>query len=137
MCIRDRIPVGLPAGFENIDILIIGSGPEESKVREKAKLFSNVHFLGYQSKENTIKLIRGSDIIVQPSLMEGGTSSSILEAMACKTPVLLSRLPWLDHKFSYVNYAYIRKINAEALAKKTIDIILPIHILRQKQEQKS
>ena len=34
-------------------------------------LKTNVHYLGYQSKQNTISLIRGSDLLVQPSLMEG------------------------------------------------------------------
>ena len=91
---------------EDIDILILGSGPEESKVREKAKLFSNVHFLGYQSKENTIKLIRGSDIIVQPSLMEGGTSSSILEAMACKTAIIATSIDGNKETIFHMETAY-------------------------------
>jgi len=91
---------------DDIDILILGSGPEESKVREKAKLFSNVHFLGYQSKENTIKLIRGSDIIVQPSLMEGGTSSSILEAMACKTAIIATSIDGNKETIFHMETAY-------------------------------
>ena len=91
---------------KDIDILILGSGPEESKVRKKAKLFSNVHFLGYQSKENTIKLIRGSDIIVQPSLMEGGTSSSILEAMACKTAIIATSIDGNKETIFHMETAY-------------------------------
>ena len=91
---------------KDIDILILGSGHEESKVREKAKLFSNVHFLGYQSKENTIKLIRGSDIIVQPSLMEGGTSSSILEAMACKTAIIATSIDGNKETIFHMETAY-------------------------------
>ena len=91
---------------KDIDILILGSGPEESKVREKAKLFSNVHFLGYQSKENTIKLIRGSDIIIQPSLMEGGTSSSILEAMACKTAIIATSIDGNKETIFHMETAY-------------------------------
>ena len=91
---------------DDIDILILGSGPEESKVREKAKLFSNVHFLGYQSKENTIKLIRGSDIIIQPSLMEGGTSSSILEAMACKTAIIATSIDGNKETIFHMETAY-------------------------------
>ena len=91
---------------KDIDILILGTGPEESKVREKAKLFSNVHFLGYQSKENTIKLIRGSDIIIQPSLMEGGTSSSILEAMACKTAIIATSIDGNKETIFHMETAY-------------------------------
>ena len=47
--------------------------------------------MGYQSKEKTISLIRGSDILIQPSLNEG-ISSTILEAMACKTLVIATNV---------------------------------------------
>ena len=71
-----------------IHLVIIGSGPEENLVKKTSQKIPNVHFLGLQSKEKTISLIRGSDILLQPSLMEGGMSTSILEAMACKIPVI-------------------------------------------------
>jgi glycosyltransferase involved in cell wall biosynthesis len=72
---------------QEIHLLILGSGPEEEKVKEVTKVRPNVHFLGYIPKERTISLIRGSDVLVQPSLVEG-ISSTLLEAMACKTPIL-------------------------------------------------
>ena len=71
------------------NLIILGNGPEENKVRDVADSKTNVHYLGYQSKRNTISLIRGSDLLVQPSLMEG-VSSTILEAMACETCVVAS-----------------------------------------------
>ena len=73
------------------NLLIIGAGPEENKVRDVANLKTNVHYLGYQSKQNTISLIRGSDLLVQPSLLEG-ISSTILEAMGCGTCVVASNV---------------------------------------------
>lgn len=72
---------------KDVHLIIIGSGPEESAVIEAAKNNDNVHFLGYQSKEKTISLIRGSTILIQPSLAEG-ISATLLEAMACKIPVI-------------------------------------------------
>ena len=72
-------------------LLILGSGPEEEKVKELANSKPNLHFLGYQSKEKTIELIRGSDVLVQPSIVEG-ISSTILEAMACQTPVIATNV---------------------------------------------
>ena len=51
-------------------LLIAGTGPEEEKIRNVANSKTNVHYLGYQSKQNTISLIRGSDLLIQPSLME-------------------------------------------------------------------
>ncbi len=72
---------------KEIHLLILGSGPEEEKVKEAVKSSINIHYMGYLPKERTISLIRGSDLLVQPSLAEG-ISSTILEAMACKTPVI-------------------------------------------------
>jgi len=76
---------------ENIHLLILGSGPEEEKVKEVTKSHSNIHFMGYVEKERTISLLRGSDILIQPSLVEG-ISSTILESMACKIPVITTNV---------------------------------------------
>ena len=74
-----------------INLIILGSGPEEKKIEDLATLQKNIHFLGYQTKDQTISLIRGSDILIQPSLNEG-ISSTILEAMACKTIIIASNV---------------------------------------------
>ena len=73
------------------NLIIVGSGPEEQKIIEISKKSDNVHYLGLKEKNQTIALIRGSDILIQPSYTEG-ISSTILEAMACKTPVIASDL---------------------------------------------
>jgi len=73
----------------DIQLIILGTGPEEQKIKELAKTKKNVHYLGYQIKEDTISLIRGSDILIQPSLKEG-ISSTLLESMACKTAIIAS-----------------------------------------------
>ncbi len=74
-----------------IDLIILGSGPEEKKIQDLTKIQKNIHFLGYQNKEKTISLIRGSDILIQPSLNEG-ISSTIIEAMVCKVPVIATNV---------------------------------------------
>ena len=71
----------------NYHLLIAGSGPLEEKVRRLSDEKTNLHYLGYQSKQNVLSLIRGSDLLIQPSLEEG-ISSTLLEAMACGTCVL-------------------------------------------------
>ena len=76
---------------KDIHLLILGSGPEEEKVREKTKTNPNIHLMGYVPKERTISLIRGSDVLVQPSLAEG-ISSTILEAMACNVPIIATNV---------------------------------------------
>ena len=73
------------------NLLILGIGPEEEKVRRLANSKMNIHYLGYQSKQNTISLIRGSDLLIQPSIMEG-MSSTLLEAMGCGTCIIASNI---------------------------------------------
>ena len=76
---------------DDTHLLILGSGPEEEKVKEADKSHPNIHFMGYQPRERTISLIRGSDLLIQPSIVEG-ISSTLLEAMACKIPVIATNV---------------------------------------------
>ena len=96
---------------KDIHLIILGSGPEESKVKDMTRTFPNLHFLGYQSKENTIKLIRGSDILIQPSIMEGGTSSTLLEAMACKIPIIATSVDGNKDTIIHMKTAYVVSSN--------------------------
>jgi len=74
---------------DDIHLIILGVGPEEEKINDLVKNHKNIHFFGYKSKNQTISLIRGSDILIHPSLHEG-ISSTILEGMACKTAIIAS-----------------------------------------------
>lgn len=76
---------------EDIHLLIIGDGPEKERVVESSKNHKNIHYLGYQPKEKTIPLIRGSKLLIQPSLAEG-ISATLLEAMACKTVIIATNI---------------------------------------------
>ena len=73
---------------KDIHLIILGNGPEKNKVEAISSTNPNVHYLGSKAKEETIPLIRGSDLLIQPSLMEGGISYTLLESMACHTPVI-------------------------------------------------
>ncbi len=73
----------------DIHLIILGSGPKENLIKNITK--PNIDYLGYLPKNETISLIRGSDILIQPSLIEG-ISSTILEAMACKVPVITTNV---------------------------------------------
>ncbi len=75
----------------DINLIIIGSGPNEDKVKLASKKQENLHYLGYLPPEKTISLLRGSDMLIQPSLIEG-ISSTILEAMACKTAIIATNV---------------------------------------------
>ena len=92
---------------EDLHLIILGNGPEEDKVKETSRKKDRVHHYGFQPKEKTIPLIRGSDILIQPSLMEGGTSSTLLEAMACKTPIIATRVGGNKETIIHMKTAYV------------------------------
>ena len=92
---------------EDLHLIILGNGPEEDKVKEISRKKDNIHHYGFQPKEKTIPLIRGSDILIQPSLMEGGTSSTLLEAMACKTPIIATRVGGNKETIIHMKTAYV------------------------------
>ena len=75
----------------NYNLLIAGSGPLEGKVEDLSSKKTNVHYLGYQSKPDVLSLIHSSDLLIQPSLEEG-MSSTLLEAMGCGTCILGSNI---------------------------------------------
>jgi glycosyltransferase involved in cell wall biosynthesis len=97
---------------KEINLLILGTGPEEPKVRNLAESYSNIHYLGYLPKEKTIPLIRGSDILIQPSLMEGSISSTLIEAMACKTPIITTNAGANKESFEHMKTAYMINSNS-------------------------
>ena len=75
----------------DIHLLILGDGPEAKNIKKIESQLNNVHYLGNMEHKQTISLIKGSDILLQPSFSEG-ISSTILEAMACKTPIIASNI---------------------------------------------
>ena len=108
---------------DDVHLLIIGIGPEEKTVTNYAKNNKNIHYLGYQSKEKTIPLIRGSKLLIQPSLAEG-ISATLLEAMACKTPVIVTNVGGNLELFENNKTGIlIEPENPEELLKKIIDLL--------------
>jgi glycosyltransferase involved in cell wall biosynthesis len=92
---------------KDIHLIILGDGPEVTKVKKIASTRTNVHYLGPKPKEETIALIRGSDILIQPSLMEGGISYTLLESLACKTPIICTPVGGGREFFSHLENCYL------------------------------
>jgi len=71
-----------------INLVIIGSGPLESKVREISSKYKNVEFIGVVNQDNLPIYYSGADVLIVPSTSEEGFGRVILEALACGTPVI-------------------------------------------------
>lgn len=78
----------------NIICAIIGSGPQKSILENKAKelkIQDKVFFLGQKSKEETIQILKESDILVNPSYTEG-LPTSVIEAALCKKAIVATNV---------------------------------------------
>ncbi len=74
----------------DVKLLILGKGPDESKLRKLAKdskIEDKVIFLGHIEYNNLPKYYSMADIFVRPSLSEG-LGNVFLEAMACGVPII-------------------------------------------------
>ena len=108
---------------DNYHLLIAGSGPLEEKVQNLADKKINVHYLGYQSKQNLLSLIRGSDLLIQPSLEEG-MSSTLLEAMACGTCILGSNIEGISEIVeNNKNGLLVEPNNRDELINKILELL--------------
>jgi glycosyltransferase involved in cell wall biosynthesis len=115
----------------DIDLIIVGNGPEENFVVESIKNHKNIHYLGYQLKEKTIPLIRGSKLLIQPSLAEG-ISATLLEAMACKTTIIATNVGGNIELFKNNKTGIlIEPENSEELLKKITSLLNDLPKLEQ------
>lgn len=108
-------------------LIIAGDGDYRSfleKIAFELKLSSQVKFLGKVSQREKIKLLGRSWVMVQPSYQEGW-GITVLEANACKTPVLASNVAGLKDAVSEGESGYLFEYgNDELLYEKMKDLIL-------------
>lgn len=86
----------------NARALLVGSGAQEEELRDQVRrldLEDVVHFAGAVPQKQMASMLRAADVYVTTSLSDG-TSTSLLEAMACALPVVVSDCPayheWVD-----------------------------------------
>jgi glycosyltransferase involved in cell wall biosynthesis len=79
----------------NIKLAVTGSGPLENKIKnyiKMNKLEDNVDFIGWvKNIEELAEVYNQSKIMIMPSFNEGGPRVT-LEAMACRVPIITSRV---------------------------------------------
>lgn len=78
---------------ENIQLVIIGSGPEEQslkKLAEQLDISGNIDFLGFHT--DRLDFLKTFDLFVLPSRQEG-IPRAVMEAMGMGIPVIVSNIP--------------------------------------------
>ena len=121
---------------ERFHLLIIGKGEGKrildsssyfDKIRdlvEKSEVKSKVHFLGWVSKGELPTYYSLADVVVLPSVMRGEAfGTTLIEALACGTPVVASDLPGVKDVLKGNGYVgcYVPPKNSDLLAKALVE----------------
>lgn len=75
--------------YKNMELVLIGGGPETESYVQEYSSESNIHFLGVKTGEELLKLYASSDLYVLPSASET-LGKTVLESLASGVPVLVS-----------------------------------------------
>lgn len=102
-------------------IAIVGDGPERKNLEELVRNLNlhNVRFLGHISNGELIKLYYRADVAVVPSVWDEPLGLVVLEAMATKTPVVVTRKGGIPLAVKDgVNGLFVRPRNSNEIAVK-------------------
>ncbi len=116
----------------NVKLILGGNGPlfeELISYREKWALKEQVIMPGFVPEEEMVPLLQSADLFVLPSCIDAhgdteGSATAALEAMACGTPAIISRIGGNINavKDGYGAY-YFEPNNAEELAVKIVEVL--------------
>jgi teichuronic acid biosynthesis glycosyltransferase TuaC len=92
---RHRLMVETAALLPDIDLIIVGDGPERAAIEALAQargIAERVHLLGRLPQERLPQIYSAADVLLLASTHEGWPNV-LLESMACGTPVVVTQLP--------------------------------------------
>lgn len=110
----------------DVRLMLLGSGSMEEKIKgilSDGKVLDKVLFPGRISQEELANYYRKADLYISPSHVDG-SSVSLMEALACGLPVLVSdipgNLPWVQEKMNGWSF---RDNDVDMLANKILSAI--------------
>ena len=106
----------------NAEVYILGEGPERANLEKRVKDYglTNVHFVGHLGTSDLLnKFYRRADVFVAPSVWDEPLGLVILESMACKTPVVVTRKGGIPLAVKDgINGYFVRPRNSQEIAEK-------------------
>jgi len=121
----------------SIHVVVLGSGLKEleERARRLSRELPNFHYLGLKEHSETLKMIAGSDALVLPSRAEG-LPTVMLEAMALKVPVVVTRIPEIASVFGESLAVLVEPENPVKLAEAINATVMnpPKHIINRAHE---
>jgi glycosyltransferase involved in cell wall biosynthesis len=97
-------------------IKIAGDGPLKEEVVAATLKYSNITFLGSLQKEALLPVLANASALLFPSIWFEGMPLTIIEAFACSTPVIATRLGAMDDMVTpYYNGLHFEAGNEKGL----------------------
>jgi glycosyltransferase involved in cell wall biosynthesis len=90
----------------NLKLWMVGRGPDEEKLKEKAKGLDGVIFWGWADEELKISLLRRAFLLIVPSVREG-FGINVIEAAAAGTPAIGFDVPGLRDSIGQGETGYL------------------------------
>ncbi len=122
----------------DIQCKIIGTGPEESKLKDltgKLGLEDNIEFLGFVEKhEDVMKVVNSSRVFVLPSIVEG-FGIVIIEALSLKTPFVAAEIPPVVEASGRKGGLFYEPKNYKQLATRILELFNDDDLYRKLQEE--
>lgn len=128
-----------------VEIQLVGDGPEKNNLHNLAQqLGVNIKLFGMKTKQELVFIYQNADIYVLPSKNEG-MSNTVLEAMACGLPCIVSDVGGSHELVENENNGFILAKNNEKHLQEKLEFFVknPTEMIRmgknsrQKAEQKS
>ena len=108
-------------------LLLIGSGELESQLKELAREYKHIEFLGIQ--KNPYNWIHVSDLFVLPSYYEG-FATIVTESLIAGTPVLATEVAGIQEQLMQEEYGRIVENTQEAITKGLQELLMDRDYLR-------
>lgn len=102
--------------LKDVHLIILGDGPLRSFVTKAAEKYDNIHYLGYKPRSIALEYLKGSDVLVLPSRIEG-TPTVLLEAMALKVPIVATNINGIREVLSPGKGILVELDNSRALTE--------------------
>jgi glycosyltransferase involved in cell wall biosynthesis len=126
-------PIALLDAIRDLDIelLVIGRGPLEEQLHDKAKSENlPVLFLGNVPHLQLPEILNSVDIFIQPSFYEGHPKT-LLEAMACGLPVIGTDVPGIREIITHRENGYLCGTSTEEIRSAINEVMRDSKLCRQ------